>query len=91
MSEDRDPRDISRIPTGGTIRKIVHGSAKEGLTYQVGSNYGNKVICEIIRDENSAMVMGVLEYYVYVTHEEQRKLWKILPGKDISTEFDLSV
>lgn len=82
--------DLSRLPTGGTIRKLTVGTTKtEGITYQVGTMYRDKQCTRIVRDENSQFLFGAVAYYVYADVKGTEKLWKIIERQPVTVEFDL--
>ena len=84
-------QDTSRLPTGGTIRKLTVGGSKEdGITYVVGKAYREgTTLTRIVRDENSHFNFGAIAYFIYVGNDDGDRLWKIIERQPVTVEYDL--
>lgn len=85
---------MQRTPTG-VIRKIVvgHNPKDEGMAFQVGGRFGNKIVTDIVEDINHFYIFGRVRFLVYVEVENEKGgaiLWKGLEGVPVTIEYDLS-
>ena len=69
------------------IRKVVIGTPKDGMTYQVGSIYGKNRIVDIYLDDAFFQKYSMVRFNIMVSKPDKPNevlLWKNILQKDIS-------